>query len=143
MTVPKPLADSTSVPPDIGPDEKLGRAIYSGTGFQKRGVRFHHFYEKGHTRLSVDRLSIAPFDEAVKIAELRGQYRANPQEFYGWAVVEKTEVIEEGLSVEASPVTHPPPPNPYHADIVLPEDPVDSDAKHRAHAQNLAKRSKW
>ena len=108
-----------NAPESVGPDEELGRSVFSSRNARRaaRRVPHHVFLERpGETDISVDRLSVAPPDEAVEIADSVGN--ARNREFYGWAVVIAEDAARNGRKVVASPILNQ---NPYHADIVLPE----------------------
>ena len=89
--------------------------------------------------MSVDRLSIAPPDEAVTLAVEIGEERG--RSFHGWAVVKVDAASRNGRSVVASP--KPERNNPYHADIVLPLEATGNRLKQKEHAQQLADQAVW
>ena len=129
------------VPKDIALDEELGRGVASSRDAprgQRTRVSLYAFLPRaGETKISVDRLSAAPSDEALAIAEARDATRGRT--FYGWAVVPAEAAGDNGRWVDASPM----PGNPYHADIILPQSIAhDRDAQKR-HAQELADSSSW
>ena len=121
--------------------EELGRGVFS-TNNAKRAKRSripaHVFLEKpGEPKISVDKLSVAPLDEVVKIAE--GVAVVRGATFYGWAIVAAERIRENGRQVVATPL----PDNPYHADILLPESAAEDREKQQRHAQELADASRW
>ena len=121
--------------------ENLGRSVLS-SGQAKRARRsrvpFHLFLEKeGEIRLSVDRLDVAPPEEAVKIADRMAATRHRT--FYGWAVVVVEDASANGRQVIASPLHE----NPYHADIILPDAVVEDREEQKRHAKELADASAW
>lgn len=129
------------VPEKIAPEEELGRSVYSSRD-AKRAARtragLNSFLEKeGEPKISTDRLSVAPFDEAIAIAETRGV--ARNRTFYGWAVVIAEQACCNGRRVVASPQ----PDNPYHGDIILPKKAVEDREIQKSHAQALADVSSW
>ena len=130
------------VPTDIAADEELGRRVSSERNArraQRSRVPFHEFLAAaGETRIYVDRLAIAPPDEAVAIAENRD--RARNRAFYGWAVLSASDAGGNGRRVAASPV---PGENPYHADIALPQSAAKDREEQKRHAQELADSSHW
>ena len=95
--------------------------------------------QEGDVEVSIDRLSVAPPEEAVTIAELREGKRTPPRTFYGWAVLTPEAASGSGRQVVPSPT----PDNPYHGDIVLPEAARGNDKVLEKHAQQLADLSVW
>lgn len=93
---------------------------------------------QGETHISVDRLSIAPLNEALAIADARDG--ARNRNFYGWAVVSASNAALNGRIVEASPI---PNINPYHTDIILPQSAADDRGEQKRHAQELRDASHW
>ena len=129
------------VPINIGQDEELGRGVFSRSTAKRaeRSVPKSVFLEKkGEPKLSVDRLSVAPVDEAVEIAEGVASNRTNAT-FCGWAFLTSSSARENGREALASPLES----NPYHADIVLPEAAVEDPEEQKRHAQDLADASRW
>ena len=130
------------VPDIVAEWEELGRGIYSAKvarRARKNRVPYNVFLPPaGETSISVDRLSIAPPDEAIGIA--RGRAANREGEFRGWATVTAEAVREEGRTVVASPIGDE---NPYHADIVLPASVASAREKQKHHALALARCSGW
>lgn len=87
--------------------------------------------------LSVDRLSVAPPDEATEIAEAVAVKRNAT--FYGWAFLTASSARENEREAIASPKEN----NPYHADIVLPQAAVEDREEQKRHALELADASSW
>lgn len=129
------------VPREIGSEEELGRGVFSSRHAERAErsrVPHHIFLERpGITEISVDRLSIAPTDEAVAIAEVAAI--ARDASFYGWASVSADEAGRNARRVTASPLSS----NPYHADIVLPGATAEDREEQKRHAQELADASHW
>ena len=131
---------------NIEPDENLGRGGFSGSHAKRAGrsrIPHHVFLEKpGETKISVDRVSVAPLSAATAIAEKTAAARnAN---FYGWATVVAKQAGTNGRQVVSSPL--PEQDNPYHADILLPVLPgsaEESREEQKRHAQELADYSRW
>ena len=92
----------------------------------------------GETRVSVDRLTIAPTNEAIAIASARATGRDG--DFRGWAVVNVEGATGGGRTLAASPI---PDENPYHADIVLSQSETIDREDQTRHAQELADASRW
>ena len=136
MTAPDPTPDP------ITASEELGRGIFSrrdARAAERGQVRPTVFLERrGLREISVDRLTLAPPDEAVTIADAVAAGRAGHQSFYGWAVLAASEAISVGCTVVATPYQW----NPYHADIVLPESATD-EWKQQQYALELAARARW
>ena len=130
-----------NAPESVGSNEELGRGIFSSRNARRaaRRVPHHVFLERpGETDISVDRLSVAPPDEAVEIADSVG--KARNRTFYGWAVVVAEGAAGNGREVVASPILNQ---NPYHADIVLPRIASEDREEQKRHAQELADVSRW
>ncbi len=125
----------------VGLQEELGRGVFSSKNAKraKRSrVPAHVFLEKlGEPKISVDRLSVAPLDAVVKVAERVAVGRG--ASFYGWAIVIAKRIRENRREVVATPL----PDNPYHADILLPETAADDREEQQRHAQELADASRW
>ncbi|MCY3752353.1 MAG: hypothetical protein OXG54_13265 [Gammaproteobacteria bacterium] len=131
------------IPNDIGPDEDLGRGVFS-SGHAKRArrsrVSYHVFLEReGEIKISVDRLSIAPPDTALALAEDTAASRN--ARFYGWAAVVAHQAETNGRRLVSSPM--PAHNNPYHADIILPNAAEEDREEQKRHAQELADYSRW
>lgn len=131
----------TEVPADVALEEELGRGVASSKGAaraKRSRVPFREFLpQSGETNISVDRLSVAPLNDALAIAEARDTARGRT--FYGWVVVTAESAGENGRQVVASPVYD----NPYHADIVLPQSVAQDRDSQKRHAQELADSSRW
>ena len=132
------------IPESVNPSEELGRGV-SSSRIARRARRpnfqvpFNVFLPpRGERSISVDRLSVAPHDEAVAIADSRDAARGRT--FYGWAVTTGFAVTDNGRRIVASPI---PDVNPYHADIVLPENAAHDREEQKRHAQELADASRW
>lgn len=130
-----------SVPKQIASDEDLGRGIFSSKQAKRArrsGVPFHVFLERyGERRISTDRLSVAPANEAEAIADRVAGARG--RSFHGWAVVLADEAASDGRRVLNTPLCD----NPYHADIELPALAADDREEQKWHAKLLARRSHW
>ena len=78
--------------------EELGRGVFSSKNAKraKRSrVPAYVFLEKlGEPKISVDRLSVAPLEEVVKIAVRVAAVRG--ASFYGWAIVAAERIRENG-----------------------------------------------
>ena len=129
-------------PPPINESEELGRGVFSSRDARaaERGqIRATLFLERpGVREMSVDRLTLAPSNEVVAIADAVAAGREGNRSFYGWAIITADEVIGVGCAVVASPLQW----NPYNADIVLPESAVD-EWEQRQYALELAARARW
>lgn len=121
--------------------EELGRGVFSSKNAKraKRSrVPAHVFLEKlGEPKISVDRMSVAPLEEVVKVAERVAAGR--DASFYGWAIVTAKRIRENKREVVATPL----PENPYHAEILLPEGAAEDREEQQRHAQELADASRW
>ena len=128
---------------NIDPDEDLGRGVFS-SNHAKRARRSritHHVFleREGENKISVDRLSIAPSDTALVLAEKTAVSRN--ASFYGWATLVANKAETNGRKVVSSPM--PKQDNPYHADIILPDSVEEDREEQKRHAQELADYSSW
>ena len=129
------------VPKKVGPDERLGRGVFSNSVARRapRRITLNVFLERPTlVELSVDRLDVAPPHEAITIAEQVGTARGKP--FFGWAVVETRQARTNGRRVVSSPL---PGENLYHADILFPDTAADDREEQKQHAQELADAATW
>lgn len=129
------------VPTEVGPEEGLGRGVFSNSAARRapRRIALNVFLERPTVmELSVDRLDVAPPHEAITIAEQVGDARGKP--FFGWAVVQTQQARTNGRRVVSSPL---PGENPYHGDIVLPDAAGDDREEQKQHAQELADLATW
>lgn len=127
------MLEPRQVPTEIAPDEELGRRIRSS---KHRSLPKHLFVPARGTSASVDRLTIASNQDAMQeLIELaKQQCTQSGRNFYGWAVLAAAEVSQNKRTVIASPQDD----NPYHADIVLPEEAAHDQIAIGRHAQELA-----
>ena len=127
---------------DVASDEELGRSVSSSRNAaraRRSRVPYREFLPPpGRNDISVDRLSVATPTESEEIADSRDKVRGRT--FYGWAVVTAEAAGENGRQVLASPIADV---NPYHADIILPEDEAENRNAQRRHAQQLSDASRW
>ena len=124
-----------NIPENIARNEELGRGIFSSRNARRavRRVPHHVFLEKpGETNISVDRLSVAPPDEAIEISDNVGKTRNRA--FYGWAVIVAEDASRNGRRVVASPILNQ---NLYHADIILLGIAAEDREEQKRHAQEL------
>ncbi len=130
-----------NIPNNISPEEELGRGVFSSKNAQRAErskVPFNVFLEKeGQTDISVDRLSIAPEEEAIAIAD--NVAAARSATFYGWAFLTAEESVHNERQVIPSPLDN----NPYHADIRLPDPVAEDREEQKRHAKELADASRW
>lgn len=131
------------IPTTIAPDEYLGRRISSRRDANRmqrtNKVPYSYFMPKeGDVRLSVDRLAIAPIGNISEIAAAT-ILRTSGNQFRGWAVVRAEAAAASERSVAASRI----PGNPYHADIILPDDIANDRVAQKCHATVLASLASW
>ena len=103
-----------------------------------RRVRPNAFLEgEGEQLISVDRTAGAPIEDLVRLGEERALRRRRT--FYGWGklLVSEAEGSGRGVKVRESRKLD----NPYHADIVLPENTEPATQKHVA--RRLARKARW
>lgn len=132
-----------SVNESIAPDEELGRSV-GPTRVAKRArrkeFRFIDFMPgNGEDRISLDRVTIAPEQEIVEIAELREQRRTPPHKLHGWIIVTAEAVMDNGCAVNASPQDE----NCYHADVIFPQTALADEVTLKERAQDLADAAAW
>ena len=131
----------------VGAWEKLGRRVFSSSQSKKAAkgkVQLQIFLEVGNRKISVDRLTAAPITATplnyiTAEADEAGMKRCPPRHFYGWAVVDKEQVLANGCTLQASPL----PNNPYHANIVLPDVATTNAEAQKQYATALASVAKW
>ena len=127
----------------------LGRAVFSKKQVRKNfqpptsPIKHTVFLEtEGERRISVDRFGFCSEIELTSIqdqnAEKRSSSGSKKRSFHGWAKIQVINVLIKNKTVEARPQKM----NPYHADIVLPEDTITKDIQ-TMHAKNLADHSQW
>ena len=129
-----------TIPKDVASDEELGRGVFSRStaARARRRVPLNVFLERqGETNISVDRLSVAPPNKAVAIAD--NVATARSADFHGWAVLTADHAARNEREVIATPLLD----NPYHADISLPELTGEDREEQKRHAQELADVSGW
>lgn len=130
------------IPETIAADEELGRGVSSRNSANRARrslLPINEFLPRqGETHISVDRISIAPLNEALVIADARDG--ARNRNFYGWAVVSASNAALNGRILGASPILNI---NPYHADIILPQNASDDRDEQKRHAQELRDASHW
>ena len=132
------------IPGGVDPDEQLGRSVSSSRAARRASrpnfqVPLNIFLPpRDESNISVDRLSVAPLEVAVAIADKRDAER--DRRFYGWAVITAEAAAVNGRDVTASPI---PDVNLYHADIILPPGAAHDRDEQKRHAQELADASFW
>ena len=122
-------------------DDLLGRAVFSSRQAkkaQKAKVENNVFLEKpGNLSFSVDRFNLCSKKEPTciqdKNAKLRPVKESKKRSFYGWVNIKAKIARRNNRILRASPTKA----NPYHAEIILPDDKNDRDAQ-IAHAWELA-----
>ncbi len=136
--------ESPSMPCSVEDHEDLGHRVFSSK--QKKRAENGTivpsvFMEDPPTEISTDRLTYAPEQKAVALGD---EHAANLEPigrrtFYGWAILLASKAAEQSRTVCATPTTD----NPYHADIRLPENAVNCEARQKFHARQLAERACW
>ena len=128
---------------EIDSSENLGRGVFSGRDAKKacrNSFPVSIFLEKeGVIEISVDRLDLAPHSVIAEIGDKIAKERDENRKFYGWAVVKAENACDKGRKVLPTPT----PKNPYHADIILPEEAKQDREIQKQHALSLAENSKW
>ena len=126
---------------DVSETESLGREVFSektAKRARRNLITFRIFLEReGINSISVDRLDYSSEEEALRIAQQNADARS--ASFYGWAVVLGDRAMSHSRKVVPSPTSQ----NPFHADIVLPDQAVVDREVQKQHAQNLADEATW
>ena len=136
---------SPQVPPaELDANEDLGRAVFSRrTRHRARKVgRIHMdvFLEREQAEsISVDRMDHAAAEQLAEWSREQGRGRKPPRQFHGWAVVKVRDAAANGRTVEATPT----PRNRFHADIRLNVTGEERRRQQKAHAVELAHKSRW
>ena len=128
--------------PPVNDHELLARAVVSRTEAKscRRGeVPASVFSYPGNFKISVDRVDRMTSVEAVRHGELIASLRGTNRLFCGWAVLRRSNVVDEGCGCLASPWGR----NFWHADILMPEDAARDRGLHEDRASRLARRSSW
>ncbi len=140
-----PVSEADAAGSAIADTEELGRGVFSSQQARlsrQHGVPASVSRERdGHREISVDRLSLAPIDQAVKNGEAIARARGPNRTFYGWAVIPAVDVRNAGCDVEAAPLADGA--NPYHANIILPDAAVTDSSAQDQYAQRLAIKASW
>lgn len=130
-----------TIPKDVAIDEEIGRGVFSrrtAARARRSRIPLNVFLERqGETNISVNRLSVAPPNKAVAIAD--NVAAARGADFHGWAVLTADHAARNERKVVATPLLD----NPYHADISLPELAGEDREEQKRHAQELADFSEW
>ena len=132
------LEEGTS-PLEINPDSRVLRRVFS-SNHVKGGSRLDHraFMPKsGNSAISVDLLVDGRASEHRDLAEAAAPSGRN---FHGWGVVPAPEATESGRRLDAMPV---PDENPYHFDLVFPDDALEEKDILKQHAHDLAAAATW
>ena len=132
---------------ELDSEERLGRRVFSSghvTNVKEGGrVRLYAFLEReGESRISMDRLGLAPPDKILAMAKRAAERRSTEiqkRTFYGWAVIAADRARMSGRMVQATPRAD----NEFHADIILPDSAINDRVKRKRHAQELADMSSW
>ena len=128
------------VPENIKDNDLLGRAIFSSTEAKRASsgkIRSYVFIEKPGKPLSVDRFGFCSQEELTTIQDKNAQQGREGRSFYGWASLKAVDVRKKNRQLRSTPIS-----NPYHADIILPEDTNTKDDQ-IAHAIDLVESSNW
>ena len=129
---------------EINDSDLLGRACFSSK--QAKRARLNHiqhdlFLEKEGVRsLSVDRFGFCSCEKLTQLQDKNAESRSKPESkrsFYGWVQLNAQDAGKNGRKVKSTPLED----NPYHADIILPENIEKDDQKE--HANELASYAKW
>lgn len=130
--------------PEIEQDERLGRSIVASRAaktWRTSGVIIRNVFleAEGAPSLSVDRMDHATLNEMAVLGRKRAQNRKPQRQLHGWAVITVGKAASNRRTVEATPQ----PDNIYHADIFLNIVGDEARDQQKAHATELAARSRW
>ena len=146
------------LPNYINDNDKLGRAIFS-RGQAQRAIlenTDHKIFlvQKGEQFISIDRFFSSYLEKLTEIqdknaqkrseietqkwhkGELKQENQPKRRSFYGWASLAALDARQDNRQVQPDPIRE----NPYHANIILPEDTHD---EYILHAKALAAKSEW
>ena len=127
----------------VAESEELARGVLDSTvakKARKEQMLPSAFMEReGVCTISVLRTSIASDAEVVRIGERMARNRGPNRTIYGWFVVSARNAALMGRQLEATKVEG----NPYHADIVLPDNDCMDKLRRLQHAQSLASHAEW
>ena len=128
---------------EVAESEELARGVFDSDvakKARKEQMLPSAFMEReGVCTLSVLRTSIANDAEVVRIGKWMARKRGVNRTIYGWFVVSASNAALMGRQLEAIKVEG----NPYHADIVLPDEDCMDRLRRLQHAQSLASHSEW
>ena len=131
MTAPK------KIPAKITDTENLGRELFSRTHARNR-IPWQAFEKgNGNKGISVDRMDFADETTMARIGKRNAEKRRTPDRtptFRGWAMLTAEKAKRNDRTIEYSWEED----NPYHSDIILPE-----DADPIVHARDLANASTY
>ena len=128
--------------PEIDDNETLARVVVSGgeAKTSRNGdVPASVFSYVGHFEISVDRICRMSFSEALGHGEAIAAERGSNRNFYGWALLGVTDVLESECLVRSAPECD----NLWHAHILMPEGAAGNRDLHYEYAGALARRSSW
>lgn len=136
------MLQSESPPVKIEPTEELVRCMFyerDARRAQRGNVPLSIFLEKiGEPKLSTDRKCWASLETLAGLCHCRERNREGGQ-FQGWALIFASDASQNGRHVESSRTEC----NPYHADIVLPDNDVGNKVLQKQHAVELAESAVW
>ena len=127
----------------VNDEEFLARAVVSSAeekvcrlgGAVPASVFTHH----GYFKISVDRVDRMTSGQAVRHGEIIASLRGATRSFYGWALLKRPDVLDEGCGCRLRPTSD----NFWHAEILMPEDAAHDSGLHEDRASRLARRSSW
>lgn len=133
------MLETSNAHQTIDDDDNLGRCVYSGRDKKKinNGHTPYRLFFTNSPKISVDRLDYKTNEQMTEIADANGENRK--QKFYGWAEITVRATKEMDRKVEISPTLD----NPWHADIVLPENAKEDEILQKEHAHSLALHARW
>ena len=138
-----PLSPQEALP-ELGQDERLGRSVVASRAAKKartKGVIIRDVFLEAEQApsVSVDRMDHATLHDMVVLGRERARNRTPPRQLQGWAVIAVRDAASSKRTVKATPQ----PDNIHHADIFLNMVGDDLRDQQKAHATELAARSRW
>ncbi len=138
---------SVKVPCEIAPTELLGRAVTHRKDRNRaaRGAIPASLFalRENEEGISVDRLTHAPPDEALAIANKRAAEMepVGKRMFYGWVVISAERAQRCARLLRASPLKDGS--NDYHAEIIYPDAYFDEEGNEVNHEDDLSDLGCW
>ena len=127
-------------PSQIAETERLGRGVFRSRDANRVRPR-SRFYKDAFSAgpMSVDRLDYADIPKLREIHDDEAIRRPSVNNFYGWYAFHAELAFGLGMDVHFTPTEE----NPWHAEIVLPQDDRDDEDALLSYYVKLASESTW